>query len=649
MRSLPLCLSALSVLLTGCTLANTAAPNPLTGAAIGGKVYGGQQPVASAKVYLLAVNPAAYGSGSLSLLTSAGTGNSVDTIGAYTTSDPLGNFTLSGDYSCTKGYALGATTSSGGTTLPGNEQIYLYALGGDSGSGTNSSIGLLAALGPCNAQYSSTLQVNEVTTVAAAYAFSGFATDATHISSSGTTLALTGLTNAGLNSANLVSVNTGQPVANSTGITRPVSTLYTIADILAACVNSSGATSSCSTLFQYTESSGATGTAPTDTATAAINLAHYPYPTSTGVTALYNLAGINPPFVGGLSSQPNDFSLSLKYTGGGVTAPEAIAIDASGNAWTTNNTAASISEFSSTGTPISTSAGFTGGGLASPFTLAIDASGNVWVANNTGGTISKFNSSGGAVSTSSGYTGGGLSASKGIAVDASGNVWVASSTNNALAKFNSSGTALSTSSGYTGGGLSTPFNIAIDASGNVWAANYSSASSISKFNSSGTAVSSSGGYTGGGLYYPNGMAIDPSGNAWTNNESQPPPTGSSPNSISKFSSTGSAVSGSNGYTGGGVSSPVGLAVDGSGRTWVLNGNFGNLSVFTNSGTAVATAAYGPTAFNFSLGLAVDGSGDVWEGNYSSNAVTEFIGIATPVVTPIVANLISPYTTPASKP
>jgi hypothetical protein len=319
MRSLPLCLSALSVLLTGCTLATTAAPNPLAGTTIGGKVYGGQNPVNGAKVYLLAVNPAAYGSASLSLLTAAGTGNAVDTIGAYATSDTLGNFALTGDYSCTKGYALGATTSSGGTTLPGNEQIYLYALGGDSGSGSNTSIGLLAALGPCNAQYSSSLQVNEITTVAAAYALAGFATDATHISSSGTTLALTGLTNAGLNSANLVSVATGAPVASSTGITRPVATLYTLADILAACVNSSGATASCSTLFQYTESSGATGTPATDTATAAINLAHNPYPTSAGMSALFPLAGTNPPFVGGLSNQPNDFTVSLTYTGNGLT------------------------------------------------------------------------------------------------------------------------------------------------------------------------------------------------------------------------------------------------------------------------------------------------------------------------------------------
>ena len=276
--------SILSVFLTGCTLSTTAAPDPVHGAHIAGVAFGGQQPIPGSKVYLLAANPAGYGSASLSLLTTAGTGNSVDTIGSYvTTAASTGQFGVSGDYSCNKGYALGATTSSGGTTLTGSEQVYLYILGGNptqTGTGNNSSIGLLAALGPCNAPYATTgLVVNEVTTAAAAYALAGYAADATHVSSSGTALALTGLSNAGLNSANLASLTTGLPVANSTGITRPVSTVYTIANMLAACVNTSGSNGGCSTLFEYTESGGATGTAATDTATAAINLAHNPYPT----------------------------------------------------------------------------------------------------------------------------------------------------------------------------------------------------------------------------------------------------------------------------------------------------------------------------------------------------------------------------------
>ncbi len=48
-------------------------------------------------------------------------------------------------------------------------------------------------------------------------------------------------------------------------------------------------------------------------------------------------------------------------------------------------------------------------------------------------------------------------------------------------------------------------------------------------------------------------------------------------------------------------------------------------------------------------VAIDGSGDVWVANTGYTSVTELIGAAAPVVTPIVANLISPYSAPASKP
>ena len=40
----------------------------------------------------------------------------------------------------------------------------------------------------------------------------------------------------------------------------------------------------------------------------------------------------------------------------------------------------------------------------------------------------------------------------------------------------------------------------------------------------------------------------------------------------------------------------------------------------------------------SQGLAVDGSGNVWVANGSTNSVSELIGVAAPVVTPIVAGV-----------
>src|ERR1035441_7374066 len=143
----------------------------------------------------------------------------------------------------------------------------MYSLGGDPGlgSGANAASGLLAALGTCpgsvggNHIFSSGLYVviNEVSTVAAAYAFAGFATDAVHVSSSGTAAAKLGIANAFINAEILETLSTGvanaAPPSSTTyyggGGAVPQTTVNTLGNILAACVNSNGTGSACTTLF----------------------------------------------------------------------------------------------------------------------------------------------------------------------------------------------------------------------------------------------------------------------------------------------------------------------------------------------------------------------------------------------------------------
>jgi hypothetical protein len=48
-------------------------------------------------------------------------------------------------------------------------------------------------------------------------------------------------------------------------------------------------------------------------------------------------------------------------------------------------------------------------------------------------------------------------------------------------------------------------------------------------------------------------------------------------------------------------------------------------------------------------IAIDSSGDIWLCDGNTNTVSEYIGVATPVVTPVAANLLAPYNAPASKP
>jgi sugar lactone lactonase YvrE len=206
------------------------------------------------------------------------------------------------------------------------------------------------------------------------------------------------------------------------------------------------------------------------------------------------------------------------YTGGGLDTPQAIAIDGSGDAWITNKVSGSgvnsgngsVTELSSSGPPTSNSP-YTGGGLSTPAGLAIDASGNAWVSDNGGVAVSKFNSGGTAQSGAGGYTGGGLGAPYGIAIDGSGDAWAVNSNSRSISKLSNSGTAVSGASGYSGGGLDAAFAVALDGSGNAWVTDY--VGSITEFASSGTPASGSP-YTGGGLNEPIGIAIDGSGNVW---------------------------------------------------------------------------------------------------------------------------------------
>jgi streptogramin lyase len=601
---------------------STATTNAVKGASIKGAVHGGRSPIVGAHVYLYAAGVGGYGTASTSLLSNVPGTTTNDGSGKYyVLTDGTGSFSITGDYTCP------ASAS----------QVYLYSIGGDAGGGSaNSAAGLLAALGTCPASgvLSSSLFVNvsEISTVAMAYATAGYATTATSVASSGTALAKVGIANAFSTVTNLVDVSSGLALSTTPGGngTVPLSRINTLGNILASCINSTGpASTQCTTLFANAKNGSTT---PTDTATAMINIAHNPGANIANLYALQPLAAV--PYAPYLVTQPNDFTIGIPYTGGGIYFPRGVAIDGTGNVWIANNSGQSVTELTTLGAPISGSSGFTGGGLSGPHGIAIDTSGNVWVTNNSGSSLSEFNSSGTALSGSSGITGGGLSSPTWIAIDTTGNLWI--NNNTTVSKFNSSGTAISGVGGYTGTGLVNAKGIGIDITGNVWSAG-SDSNNLSKLNSSGTVLSGASGYTGGGVDAPASLAIDNSGNVWMAN------TGN--NTLSEFNSSGTALSGSGGYTGGGLVQPTGLAIDGSGNVWTTNYGWGNLSEFNSSGSPISSSlGLGDTSLTTEpISMAIDGSGNIWV-TASDQNVTEFIGLATPVVTPVVANRKAPYAT-----
>jgi hypothetical protein len=618
--------------LSGCSanfgdVSNTSAQ---TAVHIQGVVHGGQQPISGAHVYMYAASTAAYGgqgiaptagatgNASTSLLTAA-TGNPADTNGNfYVTTDTFGNFSINGAFACTSG-----------------QQVYLYSTGGDpqlAGTGVagtpNPAATLLAVVGDCAGSAFpgvTSISMNEVSTVAAAYALAGFATDPLHIGapSAVTSHALsgTGLANAFHTALNLVNQTSGAVNAtfplNSQAVV-PVTTINTLADILAACVNSNGVSSSgCSTLFANTTYA----TVPGDTATAAINIAQHP---AANVGALLNLATNAGPFQSILTSA-NDFSLAINYTGGGLTSPFRVAIDGSGNAWVPNPGTSSVTEISSAGTFLSGTSGYTGGGLTFPEGVAIDSAGNAWMTNFLGNSVTELSSTGAAVSGGSGYTGGGMSFPERIAIDNVGNAWVVNE-GDSVTKLSSAGTVLSGPNGFTSGGLNAPFAVAIDGAENTWVLN-EDGNSVTELTNAGTVLSGIGGYAGGGLNSPEGIAIDSVGNAWVSNFGG--------GSVTEFSNAGAVL---NDYTGGGLSFPTGIALDGAGNAWVINqGN--SVTEISSAGVFLSGAnGYTSGGLTVPIGVAIDGSGNVWITNLQGNSVTEMIGIGTPVITPIVAGL-----------
>ncbi len=561
-----------------------------------GKVFGGQQPVTGSTIQLWAVGTGGYGSSATALLTAANV------------TDGSGNFSITGDYTCPAANTL----------------VYLTATGGNPGltAGTNNGASvLMSALGQCgNLTPSTFIFVNEVSTVASAYALAQFMNPATgSVGSYG--YARRGLVNAFSTVNSLVNTATGNALAQTPGGNGvvPQAEINTLADILSVCVNSSSAASSgCSALFTATTPSG--GSAPTNTLLAALSVARHP---ANNVASLFGQLAPAPPFQPTLGSAPNDWTVALSYATG-ASAPKSIAVDGAGNVWTANygtgGTSSSVSRLSPTGI-------VTGG---SPFTqnvngtfaVGIDVFANVWIANNDNSSAMEFANNG--TSIAGPFTNNGLNNPKGVAIDANGNVWFANSSSASVVEFSNG-----SSQTFTGGGLNNSQGIAIDGKGNAWIANISS---VTELNGNGTALSPVSGFTAGGdIVNAQALAIDGSNNVWVPSFS----------GLVKLDNSGTRVSPSGGYTGGGVGPAGGVAIDGGGNVWVP-ARAGRLAEFSSAGVAITpSTGYVGGNLNVPTSVATDASGNVWVSNNTSTtvgslsvSVSEFVGVAVPTVTPM---------------
>ena len=425
-----------SLLTTQSTLTTTVTgpgPSPISPTnrpgPVGGRVHGGQQPISGANIQLWAAGASGYGSAPTSLMTTT------------VTSGTNGSFTIpAGGYNaCTTG-----------------QVVYVTATGGNPGvSGNNNAIVLAAVLGPCSIFGTYTaLEIDEVTTVAAAFALSNFyggfggtPNGTTPIGGFGATSTnTTGITNAANTALNLANTQTGMTTAveasppsngtftispptgadssvTGTTVTATVETekLYTIADIIASCVNSTGPSSTqCTTLFADVAPPGtANDMLPTDVLQAAVYMATNPTSNTNSVTnnstanitALFDLTTPQGnPYIGYAipSTAPIDWTIGIQYSSSStLPSPNTsyylmdtvnyVAIDAGGDVWVSSeNTAGikpnSITELSPVGAPLVSQSG-TATSLLTPTNMAIDTLGHVWLGDkdeSAGGVIYEY-------------------------------------------------------------------------------------------------------------------------------------------------------------------------------------------------------------------------------------------------------------------
>lgn len=684
---------------SGCGLGTMApAGNGLSdGATIGslnGVAHGGRTPITSATVKAYAAGKTGYGSAP-SLL-------------ATTTTDGSGAFSFTGNITCPASNDPNYT-----------DTLYLVLTGGNAGGGTNSAISLLAVLGDCATAVASNpfVGISEASTFAGVTALQQFFNPVTeNFGTSSTNVA--GLKIAAATVANMVNLTTGLPAAttqtgtgtNMTGtititITPESAKIYSAANTLASCVNSTGSGAPCSTLFADVSTASVS-----DTLQAAYYMAANPTNctafatagcTTSNITAVYNLGTATAPYGGGLSTAPTDWTVGITYTAGtlGVatgngtcTAGAAfllygygISVDANGNIWSDNGpTNGALSEMSPLGVPMACS------GLVGPSRggAAIDINGNVWAASGTTGVsgtpsyVVKFDGT----NTTQIPIPGTTAKAYAMAADGFGNVFVTdASTAYKLYEFPS--TAISTTVPTTLGSVasSSPYGIGVDPSGTVVVAQSSSGagSTLTAFalttvggSTYGAAQSltQTGAYTG-----PFGIAFDSYDAFWIgtsagtsltagtgpgNTISSTPVTYSTSTPGAAVTATFAAPANVSAILAGGLTTPRFVAVDGNNNIWTPNNAAATsglyaVSEFLNNGISTIPTAISPTVtaspappavtnnggfqkaatvLASPRGVAIDGSGNVWVTNTlsstTSNWITEIVGAAGPVVTPL---------------
>jgi len=299
------------------------------------------------------------------------------------------------------------------------------------------------------------------------------------------------------------------------------------------------------------------------------------------VAAVFKSITASPPFTTSLRQAPNDWTMSLTVTGGGLDSPASIAIDASGNVWAANYVGV-LSAFSPQGTPLS-STGYGVGILSESYGLAIDSSNNIWVTNEetpshapTNGSVSAFlgaNSAtpGSLLNGSNYFYDVSIDFPRAVAADTNGNILIADYGNSSATIYSSAGQLLQ--SGVPAGAAALPVAIAADGSHGFWLANQGD-NSVTHLSSSGALLAHTVCCDGASA-----IAIDSGGDAWVANYNN--------SSVSEVSSSGTILIDADSSGGIANNNPNGIAIDAGETVWVANFRGNNFSALAGNGGAAA--------------------------------------------------------------
>ncbi|MDP1880656.1 MAG: hypothetical protein Q8K60_06925 [Parachlamydiaceae bacterium] len=524
------------------------------------------------------------------------------------------------------------------------------------------------------------IEVNELTTVATVYALAQF------IEKNKIFGPNPGRENSVSLIKNLVDLTDGTPgsvISNfengdlgNLRSTRALQIQNTLANLIAGCIANS---KNCKKLFALLSENGEK---VTNTFEAIHSIAMNPF-TQNNIS-LYNLALKELIYTPSLELPPESWTLVLHYVQGGFCAPGRTYFDSKGNVWSNNNfnppsgispntPGKQITVLNPRGMPILGSPIFSPFINGSGYGISIDKNDFVWIASFNGGQIAQFTPNGILAKHSAG-----LNFPMGIAIDQKNNLWIA----------NMGGPKEPTNPGSvtvflkgdpekrieTNVGIYKPFSLAIDDQGRCWVANggFFPTGSVTILeltknneievlqdrlpkNSNDNIPSESSIGFPGHLSSPKTIAIDGYGNGWVNNFFIPQVTFVDKKTFEVIN-----------YDLDPKSRGWGLAVDGDNLIWaasfsnsfngpffhappvvsVLNGQKKNRGQFLYS--------FSNPSFQHLTSLQIDSSGNVWVGNNwgldskpalgiitGGDGLVQFIGVATPVKTPLLGEPVNP--------